>query len=419
MRGGVRYQFYESADGHVLFMASEQAFWRNFCEGVGRADLFESHPGSKYADHARGDVELRKELRFGKRFVPELTRTLAKAVVAIALAAIGAGYWSLVAAHVVGAAAWSAALLAIVPWRPRRIFDRAEAKHLFDYGKHMVVVAVLVALSLRADQLVIGRFLGASALGVYTIALALPAFVFQASSGVSQVLFPAYAKLGRDRERLRSAALRTLRLAAAVFVPAGAGMGLVAAPLIAVGFGSQWSDATPVLQWMGAWAAITALTQHFGEVYKALGQTRIMTWMQAITTALTVPGLVWVASRGRGLIAIVAVLIAVRLVRLALDLIVMQRLVDLRPAAALRSVAPALVATAIMVVVVLGLGRVIPAWPAAALLTVLVAIGAAVYLGALSILDRGLLDEVRDLLRAGIGDRGLRGRDVETSSPLS
>ena len=171
------------------------------------------------------DVELRKELRFGKRFVPELARTLAKAVIGIALAVIGAGYWSLVAAHVVGAAAWSAALLAIVPWRPRRIFDREEAKRLFGYGKHMVAVAVLVAISLRADHLVVGRFLGAGALGVYTIAFALPAFVFQASSGLSQVLFPAYAKLERDRERLRSAALRTLRLAAAVFVPAGAGMG--------------------------------------------------------------------------------------------------------------------------------------------------------------------------------------------------
>jgi crotonobetainyl-CoA:carnitine CoA-transferase CaiB-like acyl-CoA transferase len=63
MRGGVRYQIYESADGYVLFMASEQAFWKNFCEGVGRADLFEAHPGSKYADHARGNTELRKELK--------------------------------------------------------------------------------------------------------------------------------------------------------------------------------------------------------------------------------------------------------------------------------------------------------------------------------------------------------------------
>ena len=33
MREGVRYQMYESADGHVLFMASEQAFWKNFCDG--------------------------------------------------------------------------------------------------------------------------------------------------------------------------------------------------------------------------------------------------------------------------------------------------------------------------------------------------------------------------------------------------
>ena len=63
MTGGVRYQIYDSADGYVLFMASEQAFWKNFCEGVGRPDLFEAHPGSKYADHARGNVELRKELR--------------------------------------------------------------------------------------------------------------------------------------------------------------------------------------------------------------------------------------------------------------------------------------------------------------------------------------------------------------------
>jgi crotonobetainyl-CoA:carnitine CoA-transferase CaiB-like acyl-CoA transferase len=63
MSGGVRYQIYESTDGHVLFMASEQAFWKNFCEGVGRPDLFEAHPGSTYADHARGNLELRAELR--------------------------------------------------------------------------------------------------------------------------------------------------------------------------------------------------------------------------------------------------------------------------------------------------------------------------------------------------------------------
>ena len=63
MKGGVRYQVYESSDGFVLFMASEQAFWKNFCEGVGRMELFDRWPGSKFADHARGNRELQAELR--------------------------------------------------------------------------------------------------------------------------------------------------------------------------------------------------------------------------------------------------------------------------------------------------------------------------------------------------------------------
>lgn len=62
MEDAVRYQIYRSADGYVLFMASERKFWRNFCEGIGRMDLFESRPGHEYADHARGDLELRAEL---------------------------------------------------------------------------------------------------------------------------------------------------------------------------------------------------------------------------------------------------------------------------------------------------------------------------------------------------------------------
>jgi len=63
MKEGVRYQMYESSDGHVLFMSSEQAFWKNFCECVGRMDMFEKWPGSKFADHARGNREMQFELR--------------------------------------------------------------------------------------------------------------------------------------------------------------------------------------------------------------------------------------------------------------------------------------------------------------------------------------------------------------------
>ena len=63
MRAGVRYQIYESSDGHILFQASEREFWQNFCAAVGRDDLFEQYPGAKYADHAPGNRALQAELR--------------------------------------------------------------------------------------------------------------------------------------------------------------------------------------------------------------------------------------------------------------------------------------------------------------------------------------------------------------------
>ncbi|MEW6268664.1 MAG: CaiB/BaiF CoA-transferase family protein [Thermodesulfobacteriota bacterium] len=62
MRESVRYQMYRSKDGMILFMASEREFWKNFAYGVGRPELYDRNPGAKYADHARGDLELRRTL---------------------------------------------------------------------------------------------------------------------------------------------------------------------------------------------------------------------------------------------------------------------------------------------------------------------------------------------------------------------
>jgi crotonobetainyl-CoA:carnitine CoA-transferase CaiB-like acyl-CoA transferase len=58
----VRYQYYATSDGHVLFMASERKFWRNFCDAVGRLDLYEGNPGREVADHALGNTQLRAAL---------------------------------------------------------------------------------------------------------------------------------------------------------------------------------------------------------------------------------------------------------------------------------------------------------------------------------------------------------------------
>ncbi len=76
MTESVRYQYYRSTDGLILFMASEREFWKNFCLGVGRPELFEQNPGAKYADHARGNVALRRTLAeiFATRSTTEWVR---------------------------------------------------------------------------------------------------------------------------------------------------------------------------------------------------------------------------------------------------------------------------------------------------------------------------------------------------------
>jgi crotonobetainyl-CoA:carnitine CoA-transferase CaiB-like acyl-CoA transferase len=76
MTESVRYQYYRSRDGIVLFMASEREFWKNFAYGVGRPELYDQQPGSKYADHARGNVALRRTLAeiFATRTTAEWVR---------------------------------------------------------------------------------------------------------------------------------------------------------------------------------------------------------------------------------------------------------------------------------------------------------------------------------------------------------
>jgi crotonobetainyl-CoA:carnitine CoA-transferase CaiB-like acyl-CoA transferase len=63
MTAAVRYQYYRTADDRlVIFQATEQKFWRNFCSAVDRGDLFDAKPGGAGSDHATGDEALRAEL---------------------------------------------------------------------------------------------------------------------------------------------------------------------------------------------------------------------------------------------------------------------------------------------------------------------------------------------------------------------
>ncbi len=61
-RGSVRLAIYKTNDGHVLFMATERKFWKNFCEAIARPDLYAAYPGKEDYDHEQYNRELRDEL---------------------------------------------------------------------------------------------------------------------------------------------------------------------------------------------------------------------------------------------------------------------------------------------------------------------------------------------------------------------
>ena len=59
---GVRYQMYEASDGHVLFAATGRPTGRTL-PGRRPHGSLRGVPGAKYADHAKGNVELQRELQ--------------------------------------------------------------------------------------------------------------------------------------------------------------------------------------------------------------------------------------------------------------------------------------------------------------------------------------------------------------------
>ena len=86
------------------------------------------------------DSLLRKELAYKRRFVPEFMRNFGKGIVAIVLALLGLGYWSLIAGQIAAAVIAFVVLWIMVPWRPSLNFKRQHASGLLRYGTNIVTV---------------------------------------------------------------------------------------------------------------------------------------------------------------------------------------------------------------------------------------------------------------------------------------
>jgi len=240
---------------------------------------------------AFGDVQfslLAKNLAFREKLLPDLVPTVAYGVIAVSLALMGLGVWSLVIAKIVDSILTSVLSWVVVPWwRPSLRFDRQEAEKLFDYGKHIVGSSVLIYFITNLDNTFVGRVLGGEQLGYYGFAYNqanLPAT--QISRIIGQVLFPAYSKIQDDIVALRAVFFRTLHYVSLLSIPVAVGTMAFAAPFINTLYGDRWAPAIVPLQILGIYGLLRSIAVNMGSVFKAGGKPNWLTYIAVFRLAV-------------------------------------------------------------------------------------------------------------------------------------
>jgi PST family polysaccharide transporter len=346
------------------------------------------------------DALIKRELKFGLRFVPSLGESLLKSVVAIELALMGLGVWALVLGQLAGRLTFTILAWRVLPWRPKLRFKPRIARQLFSYGYKASIDSLLSALQANIDYVFIGRFLGDAALGVYTVAYRMPEIlIINFSIVIAQVLFPAYAMLQDDRDQLRQGVLSALRYVSIVTVPMGVGMALIAPLFTQLFFGAQWSEAGDVMAILALYGMILAVSWNIGDVYKAIGRPDILWKTTLVEFLLLAPILFVLAQQSARAVAIghLGVAIAVS----ALRLLIASRMLQINFRSALRQFVPSLLGSALMGSAAWSALRVTDSLAQASALGGLVALGATVALGS-AVYVAALWWLERDLVRQGL-----------------
>jgi len=171
------------------------------------------------------------------------------AIVGIGLALLHYGVWALAWATVAQTIFKTTMLLVLSPHPMRPCLGGAETRQLLNFGIGMTLGRLASFAAQNADYFVVARWLGTTALGFYSRAYQLMCLpIYQFSSILNTVLFPAYSSIQTDAERLRRGYLGSVCLSAIVVFPALTTMAIVAPELMTAVFGPQWAPSAPALQ---------------------------------------------------------------------------------------------------------------------------------------------------------------------------
>jgi PST family polysaccharide transporter len=271
--------FYHEPDVRPLFIAASLGFLVS-CLGATHSAL------------------LMRAMHFRQLELRQIMATVIGGAAGVVIALMHFGAWAIVGQQLVAAAVSTALLWVFLRWRPRGAFSLESLRRLGGFAGTLFGENVLYQGSSSLGPVVIGRFLGAAALGTFGIAMSVVLVpTTRVAAPVAQVFFPAFVRMSDDRERLANAWLRSTRLVAAVTCPALVGLAILAADFVPVVLGSQWNGAIVVIQ-LGAVAALAAaFDAMMGEVLLALNKPgalfRLTTVASITTIGALIVGMYW------------------------------------------------------------------------------------------------------------------------------
>lgn len=244
-------------------------------------------------------VLLRRNLDFKKKMIPDVGRALVKGVVSVSAAVAGFGVWALVWGQLAGVLTAVFLSWAVVPWRPRLEFHRRLLRPLARFGLPLLATDIEYAIWANLDYVVVGRMLGDTALGIYTLAYRLPELLIHSVWRVlANAIFPFFSTIQEQPDLVRKGFLATIRYTQAVIVPLSLGLLVTAEPAVETLFGHQWHDAVPVLRVMALFSLIGSIGVNAGDVYKAMGRTDVLAKLATLELAILVPALLYGARFG-------------------------------------------------------------------------------------------------------------------------
>ena len=347
------------------------------------------------------DALLRKRMDFDKKAIPDTAKVVVKAIVAISMALLGYGYWSLIVGQIAGSLFWVVLLWWVVPWRPTLAFEVATIRPMLRYSGSIFTMSAFAMIFTNADYLLIGRYLGATSLGIYTLAFRLPELLVQEFPIiVHYILFPAFSKIGKDSTAFKTNLLKSIRYTVLVTLPLGIGLALTAKPFVLFGFSEKWAASIPITALIAIQMTLMSLIFNFGIAYKVQGRPEILSRLVFVRILILLPALWWAMEQIGTVVAVAYTHVAVSCIVVIIELLAAVYILGLPWRALVAAYTPAFSATLIMAVVVLLINYAMEDTPPLLHLLTAVIVGGCAYCGSLLWLQKDTVAFIGQRLRS-------------------